>query len=123
VQPAYAGGGDIQREIKAQQATANDLSALDNQKLVADEIALLKTWLDEAWNRQSKDQSGKAREVLERCVAQTDLIRQKLTSAKAKADADAHERAARDARDKVQKTKKALDDANVKKKAMEMNAK
>jgi hypothetical protein len=121
--PAYAGSNDIQREIKVQQSAANDLAALDTGKLVQDEIALLKTWLDEAYNRQAKDQNGRAREVLERCQAQSDLIRQKLAAAKAKAEADAHEKAARDARDKVQRTKKALDDATVKKKAMEMNAK
>jgi len=114
---------DIQREIKAQQSAANDLTALDTNRQVQDEIALLKTWLDEAWDKQAKDQGGRAREALDRCLAQADLIRQKLMAAKAKADADAHEKAARDARERVKKTQKALDDANVKKKAMEMNAK
>src|SRR5262245_62152836 len=120
---ARAGNNDIQREIKAQQATANDLSALDTNRVVADEIALLKTWLDEAWTKQSKDQGGRAREVLDRCVAQADLIRQKIATAKIMAEADAHEKAARESRDKVKRTQKALEDANVKRKAMERNAK
>jgi hypothetical protein len=120
---AYAGSADLQREIKAQQSAASDLAALDTGKVVQDEIALLKSWLDEAWNRQAKDQSSRARESLERCLAQSDLIRQKLTTAKAMADAASREKAAKDARDKLQRTKKALEDAIVKKKAMEMNAK
>ena len=120
---AYAGSADLQREIKAQQSAASDLAALDTGKVVQDEIALLKSWLDEAWNRQAKDQGSRARESLERCLAQSDLIRQKLTSAKAMADAASREKAAKDARDKLQRTKKALEDAIVKKKAMEMNAK
>lgn len=115
---ANADSNDLQREIKAQQSAANDLLALDTNKAVADEIALLKTWLDEAWNKQDR-----AREVLDRCLAQADLIRLKIAVSKITAKAAAHERAAREAKDKVTSTKKALEDAIVKKKAMEMNAK
>jgi hypothetical protein len=116
--PAHADSNDIKREIAGQQATANDLSSLDTLKAVPDEIALLKTWLDEAVNK-----TGRTREILDRCVAQTDLIRLKITTSKAKAEADDHERQAREAKEKVKKTQKALEDAIVKKKAMEMNAK
>jgi len=116
--PAHADSNDVKREIAAQQATANDLSSLDTLKAVPDEIALLKTWLDEAVNK-----SGRTREILNRCVAQTDLIRLKITTSKAKAEADEHERLAREAKEKVKKTQKALEDAIVKKKALEMNAK
>jgi hypothetical protein len=116
--PAHADNNDIKREIAAQQATANDLSSLDTLKAVPDEIALLKTWLDEAVNK-----SKRTREILDRCVAQTELIRLKITTSKAKAEADEHERAAREAKEKVKKTQKALEDAIVKKKALEMNAK
>jgi len=121
---AYAGSNpDLQREIKLQQTAAKDLAALDANRVVQDELTLLNTWLDEAWNKQSKDQTGRAREVLDRCTAQAELIRQKIATAKIKAEAAAHENAARDAREKVRKTQKALEDATVKKKAMEMNAK
>src|SRR5215813_8000244 len=89
---AHAGSGDIQREIKAQQSAANDLAALDTNRMVMDEIALLKTWLDEAWDKQAKDQGARAREVLERCLAQGEMIRQKLSTAKIKADAAAREK-------------------------------
>src|SRR5262245_3047023 len=108
---AHAGANDIQREIKAQQSAANDLAALDTNRQAADEIALLKTWLDEAWDKQAKDQGVRAREVLDRCLAQAELIRQKIATAKIKAEADAREKAARDARDRVKRTQKALDDA------------
>jgi hypothetical protein len=120
---ARAGSADLKREIQAQQSAANDLAALDPGHMVADEIALLKTWLDEAWDRQTKDQGARAREALDRCLAQGDLIRQKITTGKMLAQAAEHEKAAADAKDKLAATKKALDEANVKKKAMEMNAK
>ena len=120
---AGAGNKDLEREIKAQHAAANDLANFDTGRVVQDEIALLRTWLDEAQTRLSKDQGTRAREALDRCVAQADFIRVKLATAKLKADADAREKAARDTRDKVKKTQKALEDAIVKKKAMEMNVK
>jgi hypothetical protein len=120
---AEAGNKDLEREIKAQQSAANDLANLDSGRLVQDEITLLRTWLDESATRLSKDQGARAREALDRCVAQADLIRVKLATAKLKADAAAREQAARDTREKVKKTQKALEDAIVKKKAMEMNAK
>ena len=115
---AYADSKDLKREIKAQQSAANDLLALDTHKAVADEIALLRTWLDEAAN-----QTERAREVLDRCLAQADLIRLKIAVSKITARAAAAERAALEAKDKVKTTQKALEDAIVKKKAMELNAK
>jgi hypothetical protein len=116
--PALADSNDLRREIKAQQSAANDLTTLDTLKAVGDEIALLKTWLDEAWNKQ-----GRSREILDRCLAQTELIRLKIAVSKVSAKAAEQEKAARDSKDKVKATQKALDDAIVKKKAMEMNAK
>lgn len=109
---------DIEREIKAQQSAAKDLEALDANKVVADEISLLRTWLDEAFNKQ-----GRAREVLDRCLAQADLIRLKIAVAKVMAEADSKERAVMEAKARVKATQKALEEATVKKKAMEMNAK
>ena len=120
---AFAGNKDLEREIKAQQSAANDLANMDANRVVQDEITLLRSWLDEASTRLAKDQGTRARESLDRCVAQADMIRVKLVTAKLKADAAAREQAAREAREKVKKTQKALEDAIVKKKAMEMNAK
>jgi hypothetical protein len=115
---AHADSSDLKREINAQRAAAADLEALDTAHVVPDEIALFKTWIDEAWNKQ-----GRAREIIDRCLAQADLIRIKITSAKAMAEAAEHEKAARDTKDKIKTTQKAFEDALVKKKAMEMNAK
>ena len=115
---AAADSKDLEREIKAQQSAANDLQALDTNKAVADEIALLKTWLDEAFNKQDR-----SREVLDRCLAQADLIRLKISVSKITAKAAAAERSAREAKEKVAATQKALEEALIKKKAMEMNAK
>lgn len=115
---ALADSKDIEREIKAQQSAAKDLEALDARKVVADEISLLRTWLDEAFNKQ-----GRAREVLDRCLAQADLIRLKLAVSKVTAEAASKEREAKEAKERVVRTKQALEDAIVKKKAMEMNAK
>ena len=115
---AHADSSDLKREINAQRAAAADLEALDTAHVVPDEIALFKTWIDEAWNKQ-----GRAREIIDRCLAQADLIRIKIASAKAMAEATEHEKAARDTKDKIKTTQKALEDALVKKKAMEMNAK
>ncbi len=116
--PALADSADIKREIKAQQSAASDLQALDTRKVVADEIALLKTWLDEAVNK-----SGRAREVLDRCLAQADLIRLKIAVSKFTEEATNKERAVMESKAKVKTVKQALEDGLVKKKAMEMNAK
>lgn len=116
--PVLADSADIKREIKAQQSAATDLQALDTRKVVADEIALLKTWLDEAVNK-----SGRAREVLDRCLAQADLIRLKIAVSKVTEEATNKERAVMESKAKVKTVKQALEDALVKKKAMEMNAK
>lgn len=115
---ALADSADLKREIKAQQSAANDLQALDTGKVVADEIALLKTWLDEAVNKTSR-----SREVLDRCLAQADLIRLKIAVSKVTQAATAKERAVMESKAKVKAVRQALEDAIVKKKAMEMNAK
>jgi predicted nucleic acid-binding Zn-ribbon protein len=116
--PARADSRDSNREVAAQKATAQDLSSLDTLKAVPEEIALLKTWLDEAVNKPDR-----TREILDRCLAQTELIRVQIAVSKLKAQADEHEKAARDTKDKIKKAQKALEEANIKKKALEMNAK
>ncbi len=115
---ARADSSDLKREIRSQQSAAEDLQSLDTLHAVADELALLKTWLDEAWNNEPR-----ARSVLNRCVNQTELVRTKIALSKLKDQAAAREKAANEARDKVKRTQKALEDAIVKKKAMELNAK
>jgi hypothetical protein len=113
---------DVKREIQLQQAAATDLKGLDTGNVVGDEIALLKQWLDEAADRQTKNHSG-VRELLDRSAAQVELIRLKLAVAKVKAEAEQREKRAREAKQLREKIQAALKDAIVKKKALEMNNK
>ncbi len=114
---------DLKRQIDVQRASVADLERLDDRRTVADEIALLRTWLDEAWGRYSKKDYDQVREVLDRCVAQAELIREKTASAKIVAQAVEREGALQASRDRAERTRQALQVAIVKKKAMEMNAK
>ena len=121
--PAQARPEDLKREIESQQAAVADLQRLDERGAVTDEITLVKSWLDEAWGQYSKEEYDRVREILDRCLNQAELIRQKITAAHLKARAEDREAAARASRDKVERTKQALQQALIKKKALEMNAK
>jgi hypothetical protein len=112
---------DLKRQIESQRAQVGDFERLDERHAVTDEIALLKTWLDEAWGQYSKEEFKKVREVIDRCLAQAELIRQRINASKMTAYADDRERAVRASRDRVAKTKSALIDATSTKKALEMN--
>jgi hypothetical protein len=83
----------------------------------------LKSWLDEAWQQYSKEEWKTVREVVDRCIAQAELIRQKITAAKMTAYANDREAAVRTTRERIDKTKKALLDAQSTKKALEMTSK
>ena len=114
---------DLKREIEAQQAAVSDLQRLDDRGAVTDELTLLRDWLDNAWGQYSKEEYDRVREILDRCIAQAELIRQKITAAHQKARADEREAAVRASRDKLERTKQALQQSLIKKKALEMNAK
>jgi hypothetical protein len=79
---AFAGqeAEDLKRQIESQRAAVSDLERLDDRHLVTDEITLLKSWLDEAWQQYSKEEWKRVREVVDRCIAQAELIRQKITA-------------------------------------------
>ena len=114
---------DLKRQIESQRAAVSDLERLDDRHMVTDEITLLKSWLDEAWQDYSKEDWKKVREVIDRCLAQAELIRQKTTAAKMTAYANDREAAVKAERAKIEQTKKALLDAQSTKKALEMTAK
>lgn len=114
---------DLQRDIDAQRAAVTDFERLDEKRAVTDEITLLRTWLDEASAQFAKEDWDKVREVLDRCVAQAELLRQKIAAAKLGGQAQGREAAVKASRDKVEKTRAALQQAMVTKKAMEMNNK
>jgi len=122
---AFAGqeAEDLKRQIESQRAAASDLERLDDRHMVTDEITLLKSWLEEAWQQYSKEEWKTVREVVDRCIAQAELIRQKITAAKMTAYANDREAAVRTTRERIDKTKKALLDAQSTKKALEMTSK
>jgi hypothetical protein len=114
---------DLQREIDTQRVSVADLERLDELKATGDEIAQLRSWLDEAWSLRSKHEYDQVREVLERTRKQADLIRAKITASKLRAQATAREAALNDTRARIARTKKALADTMRKKKALEGNEK
>lgn len=122
---AFAGqeAEDLKRQIESQRAAVSDLERLDDRHMVTDEITLLKSWLDEAWQQYSKEEWKKVREVVDRCIAQAELIRDKITAAKMTAYASDREGQVRATREKIERTKKALLDAQSTKKALEMTSK
>ena len=110
---------DLQRQIETQRAGVNDLDRLDDLRATTDEITLLRTWLDEAWNLRSKHEYDQVREVLDRCIAQAELVRQKISAAKLRAQMQKREAMVNELRAKIASTKKALQETQVKKRALE----
>jgi hypothetical protein len=118
--PARAGeADDLQRQIETQRSGVADLDRLDDLRATTEEITLLKSWLDEAWNLRSKHEYDQVREVLDRCLAQAELIRQKINVAKLRAQAQTRETALNELRAKIDRSRKSLQDTTVKKKALE----
>lgn len=110
---------DLQRQIETQRSGVNDLERLDELRATTDEITLLKSWLDEAWSLRSKHEYDQVREVLDRCLAQAELIRQKINASKLNAQAQSRESALLLLKSKIARTRKALQDTVVKKKSLE----
>jgi hypothetical protein len=110
---------DLQRQIETQRAGVNDLDRLDDLRATTDEITMLRTWLDEAWNLRSKHEYDQVREVLDRCIAQAELVRQKISAAKLRSQMQKREATVNELRAKITATKKALQETQVKKKALE----
>lgn len=110
---------DLQRQIDTQRAGLSDLDRLDDLRSSTDETTLLRSWLDEAWNLRSKHEYDEVREVLDRCIAQAELIRQKISAAKLRAQVQKREAALDEVRTKIANTKKALQEMTIKKKALE----
>lgn len=113
---------DLQRQIETQRAGVTDLERLDDLKATTDEITLLKSWLDEAWSLRSKHEYDLVREVLDRALAQAELIRQKINAAKLRAQAQKREAALQELKTRIARTRKSLQDTVVKKKSLEGGA-
>jgi hypothetical protein len=114
---------DLQRQIETQRAGVSDLERLDELHAAGDEVVLLKAWLDEAWALRAKHEYDEVREVLDRALAQAELIRQKISLSKLRAQADRREAALQDTRRKTEAARKALADTTIKKKALEASSK
>lgn len=123
--PRIAAAGeedDLQRQIDTQKGSVADLERLDELKSVTDEIALLKSWLDEAWSLRAKHEYDQVREVLDRSLKQGDLIRTKIAVSKLRAQAQKREATLRELRAKIALTRKALQATAAKKKSLEGGA-
>jgi hypothetical protein len=110
---------DLQRQIETQRAGVNDLDRLDDARATTDEITLLRAWLDEAWNLRSKHEYDQVREVLDRCISQAELVRQKISAARLRAQVQKRDATVNELRAKIAATKKALQETQVKKQALE----
>jgi hypothetical protein len=117
---AWAGEeDDLQRQIETQRSGASDIERLDELHAAGDEILLLKSWLDEAWSLRSKHEYDQVREVLDRALAQAELVRQKINVSKLRAQADKREAAVKELNQKIEQARRALVGVAVKKKALE----
>jgi hypothetical protein len=120
---AQARPEDLKRQIEAQQAAVGDLDRLDERRVAVEELTLLRSWFDEAWGQFAKEEYDRVREILDRCTAQAELIRQKSQAGKLSGQAADREAQARASHLKLDRTRQALQQAQIKKKAMEMNTK
>jgi hypothetical protein len=109
---------DLQRMIDTAKQATNDLERLDEQKAVREEITLARVWLDTAWRLRSDQKYDDVRVVLDRCQAQGDMIRQKILAAKATSEAVRKEDEVKRVREKIAKTKEAIQAATLQKAAL-----
>jgi hypothetical protein len=110
---------DLQRQVDTQKAGVPDLEHLDTQHAARADIQRLRQWLGEAWDLRNKHDPDGAREVLDRCLAQAELIRQIIAASQAKADLAAREAKLLKTKQTIEQTKQALVDAQAKKKSLE----
>ena len=110
---------DIQRQIEAQKAGVPDLELLDRSHAASSEIQRLRDWLGQAWDLRNKHEPDEAREVLERCMAEAELVRQIITASQLKAQVAEREGKLDRTKAETDKKKKALQEAQIKKRSLE----
>jgi hypothetical protein len=110
---------DIQRQIDIQKAGVPDLEHLDRSHAAAPEIQRLRDWLGLAWDLRNKHEADESREVLERCMAQAELVRQVITTAQLKAQVAEREAKLDRTKAETDKKKRALQDAQVQKRTLD----
>ena len=110
---------DLQRQIDYLKQTTPDLERQDEQKSVASDIMMMRSWLDNGWTLRSQEKYDEVRIILDRCEAQANMVRQRLTAAKLSAQAAAKEDEVKRARAQLARTKKALENAKIQKARLE----
>ncbi|MBC8131497.1 MAG: hypothetical protein H7X95_00840 [Deltaproteobacteria bacterium] len=110
---------DLQRQVDTQKAGVPDLEQLDKRRAATADIQRLKEWIALAWDLRNKHDPDGAREVLDRCLSQAELIRQIIAASLVKADVGAREAKLQQTRQQIEREKKELRDAQAKKKATE----
>ena len=110
---------DLQRQIDYLKQTTTDLERQDEQKAVSSDIMMMRSWLDNAWTLRSQEKYDEVRIILDRCEAQANMVRQRLTAAKLSAQAAAKEDEVKRARAQLARTKKALENAKIQKARLE----
>jgi hypothetical protein len=110
---------DLQVMIDRARNGVADLERLDALGATKDETTVLRGWLDEAWRFRADQKYDEVRVVLDRCEAQTEMIRQKIEAARLAAQAKQKEDALRKVRENIEKTKKSIQEAMLKKAGLE----
>ena len=110
---------DLQRQIDYLKQTTTDLERQDDQKSVSSDIMMMRSWLDNAWTLRSQEKYDEVRIILDRCEAQANMVRQRLTAAKLSAQAAAKEDEVKRARTQLARTKKAVENAKIQKARLE----
>jgi hypothetical protein len=110
---------DLQRQIEYLKQTSNDLERQDEQKAVNADVIIMRSWLDTAWNLRSLEKYDDVRGILDRCEAQANMIRQRITAAKLAAQAELKENELKRSRTRLESTKKAVENAKIQKARLE----
>ena len=110
---------DIQRQIDTQKSGVPDLEHLDTRHAATADLKRLREWLNLAWDLRNKHESDDAREVLDRCLGQAELIRQIIAASLLQAQVEEKEAKLKHTREDIEVRKKAIKVAQDKKKELE----
>ena len=120
---AGARADDLKARLESQSSAVTDLQRLDQYRAMEQEIGLLRSWLDEAFTELAREEEDTVRRILDRCDAQAVHIREGIEASKLIHDAEQADAALRASRARVEKTRRDLEQAQIKKKALELNLK
>jgi hypothetical protein len=110
---------DLQRMIDNARQRVTDLEKLDTDKVAREDVTLMRVWIDAAWRLRSEQKYDEVRVVLDRLQAQGDMIGERINAGKATAEAVRKEGEVKRLRDRIAKTKEAIQAATLQKAALE----